>query len=91
MKEALIIILLVITIIFVITLTVLCIRLMSTLNKADKLIDNVTRKAESLDGVFNVIDYTSNKFGAIGESIMSGTMSLVKKIFSKKGEEEDYE
>lgn len=94
MKEALVIILLVALIVFVITLIVLCIKLMGTLNKADYLIDNVTKKAETLDGVFNVIDIASNKFGAIGESIMSGVMSITKKLFSKKEkerEEEDYE
>lgn len=93
MQDTLVIILLIALIVFVITLIVLCIKLMNTLNKADYLIDNVTKKAETLDGVFNVIDIASNKFGAIGESIMSGVMSLTKKLFKgkKEREEKDYE
>lgn len=91
MQEALTIILLVVLIIFVITLIVLCIKLMNTLNKANYLIDNVTKKAETLDGVFNVIDIASNRLSGIGETVMSGVMSLTKKLFRGKKEREEEE
>ena len=84
LKEALIILVLVALIVFIISLLVLCIKLVGTLGKVDYLLDNVTRKAESLDGLFNVIEMTTNRFGAIGETITSSLMNLVKRIFNKK-------
>lgn len=84
LKEALIILVLVALIVFIISLIVLCIKLVGTLGKVDYLLDNVTRKAESLNGLFDVIEMTTNRFGAIGETITSSLMNLVKRIFNKK-------
>lgn len=94
LEDALVVLLYIALIVFIIALIVLCIKLIGTLGKADKLIDNLTRKAESLDGVFEMIDYTTNKFGKIGETIVSYLTGSVKKVFSrrkrKEREEFDY-
>lgn len=86
--DALLILLYVALIVFIIVLIVLCIKLIGTLCKADKLIDNITKKAESLDGVFDMIDYTTNKFGMITDSIFSYIGGVFKKFLSKKNNEE---
>ncbi len=96
LKEALIVLVYIALIVFIISLIVLCIKLVGTLTKADRLIENVTRKAESLDGVFNMIDYTTSKFGAIGEMISGYLGGIVKKFIKRKSyedesEEESYE
>lgn len=95
LEDALIIVVYVALIVFIISLIVLAIKLIGTLNRADRLIENITRKAESLDGVFDMIDYTSSKFGALGETIVGFLTGFVKKIFNKRSkkerEEEDYE
>lgn len=89
MADALVILLYITLIIFVICLIVFVIKLMDTLNRANYLIDNLTKKAESLDSLFNVIDFTTNKFSMIGETISTYVLGFVKKIFSKKEREEE--
>ena len=88
LEDALLVLVYLSLIAFLITLIVLCIKVMGTLSRADKLIDNITKKAESLDGVFEMIDYTTNKFGRVGETIVSGITSFVQKIFNRRGKRE---
>lgn len=92
LEDALLIVLYISLIIFVISMTVLVIKLITTVNKTNYLVENLTKKAESLDNLFNVIDFTTNKFNQVGEVIVGTLTGLVKKIFgSKEREEEDYE
>lgn len=92
LEDALLIVLYISLIIFVISMTVLVIKLITTVNKTNYLVENLTKKAESLDNLFNVIDFTTNKFNQVGELIVGSLTGLVKKIFgSKDREEEDYE
>lgn len=92
LEDALLIVLYISLIIFVISMTVLVIKLIGTVNRTNYLVDNLTKKAESLDNLFNVIDFTTNKFNQVGEVIVGSLTGLVKKIFgSKEREEEDYE
>ena len=94
LEDALLVLIYIALIIFIIALIVLCIKLIGTLNKADRLIENITRKAESLDGVFAMVDYTTSKFGAIGETLAGYLGGVVKKFIKRKkyeSEESDYE
>lgn len=92
LEDALLIVLYISLIIFVISMTVLVIKLITTVNKTNYLVENLIKKAESLDNLFNVIDFTTNKFNQVGELIVGSLTGLVKKIFgSKEREEEDYE
>ena len=92
LEDALLIVLYISLIIFVISMTVLVIKLISTVNKTNYLVENLTKKAESLDNLFNVIDFTTNKFNQVGELIVGSLTGLVQKIFgSKEREEEAYE
>ena len=92
LEDALLIVLYISLIIFVISMTVLVIKLITTVNKTNYLVENLTKKAESLDNLFNVIDFTTNKFNQVGELLVGSLTGLVKKIFgSKEREEEDYE
>lgn len=92
LEDALLIVLYISLIIFVISMTVLVIKLITTVNKTNYLVENLTKKAESLDNLFNVIDFTTNKFNQVGELIVGSLTGLVKKIFgSREREEEDYE
>ena len=81
LSDALLIVLYISLIVFVISLTVFVIKLIGTVNKTNYLLDNLTKKAESLD-----------KFNQIGNTIVGYLMGAVNKIFGKKeSEEEDYE
>ena len=92
LSDALLIVLYISLIVFVISLTVFVIKLIGTLNKTNYLLDNLTKKAESLDKLFDIIDFTTNKFNQIGNTIVGYLMGAVSKIFGKKeSEEDDYE
>lgn len=92
LEDALLVVLYISLIVFVISMTVLVIKLIGTVNKTNYLVENLTKKAESLDNLFNVIDFTTNKFNQVGEVIVGTLTGLVKKLFgSKEREEEDYE
>jgi len=82
--DALIVLIYITLIIFIITLIVLCIKLIGTLSRIDYLVENITRKAESLDGVFELIENTTNKFGMVGSTIANYVSGFVGKIFTRK-------
>lgn len=69
------------------------IKLIITMNKVEKIVDNVEGKINSLNGIFNIIDLASGKVSCIYEKIidiLSGTVD--KLFFSKKNRrDEDYE
>lgn len=67
-----------------------------TLEKIEKVVDNVNEKVQTLNGFFHIIDYTTDKIAIATDKIVDGVSSLFKKLlFSKKKkkikEEEDYE
>lgn len=89
MSDALLIVLYLALIVLVIVSIVAVIRFIGTLSKIDILVDNITKKAQTLDGVFNTIDHVSNAFGSVGEKVGSYLSTTVKKIIKRKGKEEE--
>lgn len=71
------------------------IKLIFTITKVDELIDDVTEKLSSFDRLFNVINFTTDRFGVISETIISFITSKLKKLVKPKRktkkEDEDYE
>ena len=71
------------------------IKLIFTITKVDELIDDVTEKLSSFDRLFNVINFTTDRFGVISETIISFITSKLKKLMKPKRktkrEDEDYE
>lgn len=71
------------------------IKLIFTITKVDELIDDVTEKLSSFDRLFNVINFTTDRFGVISETVISFITSKLKKIMKPKRktkrEDEDYE
>lgn len=81
--------------IVLISVAIICgIKLIFTLDKVDALVDDVTIKVKSLDRIFELIDFATNKMSMISEVIISFINGGLKKIFakpkkSKKSKEED--
>lgn len=72
------------------------IKLIFTITKVDELIDDVTEKLSTFDRLFNVINFTTDRFGVISETIISFITSKLKKLAKPKRrktkrEEDDYE
>ena len=74
---------------------VLGVRLINTLNRINEVIDNVEAKVNSLNGLFNVINFTTDKITAIGDRVIEGVNGLIKRFgkkrYSSEMEDDDYE
>ncbi len=82
-------------IILLIVLIILGIRLIQLVEKIDHVVDDVTDKVHSLNGLFAVVDKTSDFLSRIGDSVVGAVATVSSKIFkrskSKKKEEDIYE
>lgn len=83
------ILLYVVLIILVIICIVLGIKLIETLNKVDHVIDDVNVKMGKVNGVFNIIDKTTDYASGISDKIINGLTNLVGLVFKHKDEEEE--
>ena len=88
MAENLQIVLYVLGSILLLVLIILGIKLIITMDKIQKLVDNINTKVDSLNGLFSVIDFTTNKLTMVSDKIADAVTSLIKKIFNRKKEEE---
>ena len=91
MPEFLPIMLYVLGSILLIVLIILGIKLIIVMNKIDAVVDNINTKVESLNGVFSIIDSTTDKLAFLSNRVTEGITSLIRKIVSKRKEEEEDE
>lgn len=75
--------------ILLVVLIILGIKLIKTVDKCNLLIDDVTGKVKTLDGVFSVIDFTTDKLAMISDKVVDGISTFIKKLFNKKNEESE--
>ena len=60
------------------------IRAIQTMRKLDKVVDNVNDKVESLNGLFNIVDFTTDKISLITDKVVDGASNLIGSIFKKR-------
>ena len=65
------------------------IKIIITMNKVEKVIDNIEGKVNSLNGLFNIIEVTSGKLTYAYDKVISFITSIVEKVFIKRKERED--
>ena len=74
---------------------VLGIKTIITMNKVEKVVDNVNEKVESLNSVFNLIDFTTDKIAAFTDRLVEVAGSVFSKLLfrnkNKKRKKDDYE
>lgn len=71
---------------------ILGIRFIRTMTKIEKVVDDVNQKVESLNGLFRIIDFTTDKIVGLTDTIVEKLSLLVSKLFfgkSKKRKEEE--
>ena len=87
------IIIYVLLIILLIIGIILGIKSIITINKVEKVVDDVNEKVESLNGLFQIVDFTADKLVSITDKVVDGISSLVSRLFfkKKKNKEEDME
>lgn len=90
LNETLPVVIYLLLIVLLVVVIVIGIKLIFTMNKVDLLLDDVTKKVHSLDGVFNMIDYTTDKVTMISDTVVNFITSKLKRIIKfKKNDEED--
>ncbi len=71
---------------------ILGVRSIQTLNKIDKVVDDVNDKVQTLNGFFNLIDFTTDKIVSITDRVVDGVSGLIGRVFKhrhKKSDEEE--
>ena len=67
--------------ILLIVLIILCLKVIGTLKKVDKVVDDVENKVGKLDGVFSIIDKSTDAVSLVSDKIIDFVSSAVMKIF----------
>lgn len=65
-------------------LVILVVKLISTIDKTNALLDDIQRKSESLNGLFDAIESVGDTISSVNFQIVSGITGFLSKIFSKK-------
>jgi len=78
-------------IILLVLLIILAIKAINAMTKVERIIDNVEGKVKSLDGIFNIIDITTDKLSMMSDSIFNTLYNFVLNIFSKIRNKEEVE
>ena len=84
MAEILPIILYVLGSILLVVLIILGIKLIITMNKIENVVDDITKKVKSLDGLFSIIDMTTDKLAMLSDRIVDMVTVFIKKVFRRK-------
>lgn len=63
---------------------VLAIKCLITLDKVEKVVDNVNEKVKALDGLFHIIDSTTDRIVLITDKVIEGITSLIASLFTSK-------
>lgn len=88
MTETLSIILYVLGSILLVVLIILGIKMIIMMDKINVIVDNINTKVNSLNGVFSIIDLTTNKLASISDKVVETITALIKKIFYREKKEE---
>lgn len=88
----------VLLIILIIVGIILGIRLLGAMDKVDEILENVEGKVNSLNGLFNVIDFTTDKISNFSDRVVDLVSGLFYRVSSfassrrkKKEKDDDYE
>ena len=86
MMEILPVVLYVLGSILLVVLIILGIKLIITMNKIENVVDDINGKVKSLNGLFSMIDYTTDKLALLSDKFVDTISSLIRRIFGRKEE-----
>ncbi|MBQ4263659.1 MAG: hypothetical protein IJB83_05425 [Bacilli bacterium] len=84
MAEVLPIIIYLLLIVLLVVLIILGIKLIITTNKVDDLVDDVNKKVRSLDRLFEIVDFTTDRISMATDIVVNFVSSKLKGLFGKK-------
>lgn len=83
------IILYVLGIVLVGILIIIGVKLIYTIDKTNDILDDVEKKAKSLNGVFEMVDNVTDSLSIISDTVVDGIVGLVSRIFKKRKREKE--
>lgn len=84
MSEALPIVIYLLLIVLLVVAIVIGIRLILTMNKVDEVIEDINGKIKSLDKLFNIIDFTTDRVSMVSDAVINFVSSKIKRIFGSR-------
>ncbi len=69
--------------ILLIVLIALSLKLIHTLTKVDRVIDDIEKKSSKLDRLFDVIDTTADAVNSVSNSIVGWITNLINRLLNK--------
>lgn len=70
--------------ILLIILIILGIKLIITMNKIESVVDDVDNKVKKLNGLFSIIDVTTDRLSLISDRFIDLVSTVVSKLFKPK-------
>lgn len=78
-------------IVVLVILIILGVQSIDAMKKVNKVVDDVNNKVESLNGLFNLIDYSADLLSSFSDKLVDGLSGVISKLFHrKKKKEEDF-
>ena len=77
--------------ILIVVLIILCIRAINTLNKVDSTIDDVNYKMSKLNGLFSIVDRSTDVINLFTDKVVNTVTSGIISLFKKKKKKEEDE
>ena len=71
-------------IVLVVALIILVVKAIGTLNKVDKVVDDISVKSSKLDGLFNIVDNTTDALVNVSDTIITFIADTINNIFKRK-------
>lgn len=84
MAQTLPIIIYMLLIVLIVVLIIIGIKVIITMNKVEKVVDNIEQKVNSLNYIFGAIETTSMKFAGVYERALEFLTGLIEKLFAGK-------
>ncbi len=84
LQELLPIVIYVLLIILLVIGIILGVKAISALGKVEKVVDDVNKKVESLNGFFSIIDFTTDKIVSLSNRLIDGIAMAFSRLFSRK-------
>ena len=75
--------------ILLVVLIILGVKLINTMNKVNVIVDDINKKVSSLDGLFSMIDMTTDKLSLLSDRLVDGITFIIKKLFKPKNRKEE--
>ena len=91
MTDVLPIVLYILGSILLVVLIILGIKLIVTMNKIENVVDDINTKLKSLNGLFSIVDATTDRLALLSDRFVDIVSSVIKKIFGRKEEKKNNE